>query len=279
MLAAAFAIAGCAADPTVPVERSTSVSPESASSSPAPSPRTSVQSEETSAPPAVEGDSSKVLRLCSPGPPEPSDIDCKDAVDVAMGAGVATPPIRAELIWSPFCAVGTPCPSQAQDPDIAYVVLYLGDGSGLQVPVRLVSGGVVGGSPSAIPAQDIGPRPTVSSPPEGKADVGPAPPTVSNRASLPLCGAENAGLAGPFDAAVRNCFMSSLIAGRPAEFASRRSDVGGVPFLELWRFEGSGPVTVFRNGVGGWTRLVCGIVRADGNQLFDHTDCSIAPIS
>ena len=263
--------AGSAAGAATPPATAAASEPASLAASPNPA--------ETSSSPTVEGDSAELLRICYPGPPEPSDIDCKDAVDAALGvAGAGSLPFRAVLTWSTFCAFETPCPSQAPDPKTAYVVLHLADGTGVQVAVRLDNGALSPGPPAAITAHDIGPRQTFDAPPVAKADVAPAPALISNRRASPLCGMEQAGLAGPFDVRARNCFMTALLAGDAAEFVSRRADVGGAPFLELWRFEGSGPVTVFRGEAGSWSQLRCGVVIAAGDQLFDHTDCTSAPV-
>ena len=290
-VATALALAGCGTSaPTTGPEPSRTAPPAppatggapGSSASGAPSTHASLPPSapaERTSPPPIDGDSASLLRICFPGPPEPSDIDCQDAVDTALGVARASPPpFRAVLTWSAFCAFETPCPSHAQDPNSAYVVLYLPDGTGVAVDVRLENATLIGGPPIAISARDIGPRQTFAAPSVATADVGAAPAVIANRPAMPLCGTERAGLAGPFDAGARNCFMTALLAGSPAEFASRRADVGGAPFLELWRFGGSGPVTVYREESGGWSELRCGIVIVAGDQVFDHTDCTSAPV-
>jgi hypothetical protein len=73
--------------------------------------------------------------------------------------------------------------------------------------------------------------------------------------------------------------MNSLLAGNPAEFASKRSDVEGAPFFELWRFAGDGPVVVAHKDARGWSKLVCGVnLVADSTMLIDHGDCDVSPL-
>lgn len=244
------------------------------------------ETEAPSRPVSVEPvDAGTVLRLCASEPPEPvevppSGLACRDAIDLAISESVLPAPlIRADMIWSPFCATGTPCPSAAQDVDHAYVVLLLSDGTGIQVPIAHANGGLVAGAPSLLSATEIGPRPTFESPPARKAEVGPAPAAVTGRPALPFCGSEDAGLAGPFNTAGRTCFLNSLLSGQPAEFASKRSDVEGAPFFELWRFVGAGPVVIAHKDATGWSRLVCGVnLMADPKMLIDHADCEISPL-
>ena len=233
------------------------------------------------APVGSSGTDVGVLTLCANDPATPpSDIDCKDAVDVAVAAANPESPVfRAELRWAEYCPPATPCPSRPLAPNQADVVLYLADGSGVEVAVALENGGVVAVSQSRLSQAEIGPRPTVASPAASRADIGPAPAIVANRSELPFCGSEDAGLAGPFNATGRRCFLGSALAGEPAEFASHRADVGGVPFVEIWRAAGSGPITVFLGQNGHWSRLTCGLTIVGDDQAFDHTDCSVAPIA
>jgi len=160
-----------------------------------------------------------------------------------------------------------------------FVLVVLADGTGVEVPVRLENGGLVAGVPTVLTVDAIGQPPAVVSPPPSRPDVGAAPAAVRDRPAIPFCGSEKAGLAGPFNTAGRRCFLDSAVAGKPAEFVSARSDVGGVAFLEVWRYSGAGPVKVFLRQVSQWSEMTCALTIVAGpDQLFDHTDCSSVPI-
>lgn len=279
--------AGCVAPiPPKPSDRASAAAVQTAAQSGTEPSAPATETESPSPSASVEPvDAGTVLRLCASEPPAPvevppSELACRDAIDLAVSESVLRAPlIRADMIWSPFCPTGTPCPSAAQDVDHAYVVLLLSDGTGIQVPIVQANGGLTAGAPTPLSETDIGPRPTFQSPPARKADVGPAPAVVTGRPALPFCGSEDAGLAGPFNTAGRTCFLNSLLSGQPAEFASKRSDVEGAPFFELWRFVGAGPVVIAHKDRQGWSRLVCGVnLMADPNMLIDHGDCEISPL-
>jgi hypothetical protein len=287
LAAVALVVAGCGSGIGTP-QPIPSASPESGppSGSPTELPEVSASMGDSPSPvpsPSAVASSSPggVLMLCANDPSTPpSEIDCRDAVVAAMAAAdLASVPIRASLRWSRLCPRTTSCPSQAPDPNLAYVEVDLLDGSGVEVTVRLENGSLVAGAAVALTAADIGSRPTVASPDASKADVGTAPTSVTDRPALPFCGTEKAGLAGPFNATGRRCFLDSVLAGAAAEFASRRSDVGGEPFVELWRFAGTGPVVVLLDQDGRWSELTCALaILPATDQLFDHTDCAVKPI-
>ena len=231
----------------------------------------------SSLPPAGSG----VLLLCISDPAVSStDIDCRDAVDVAIEAAAASHPVRAEMRWSPLCTGSGSCPAESPDGHRAFVVVVLADGTGVEVPIRLENAALLATGGTVLSVDEVGRPPTVISPTPSKADVGPAPVAVRDRPELPYCGSEKAGLAGPFNAAGRRCFLDSTLAGKPAEFASGRADVGGVPFLEVWRFPGAGPVKVLLGQAGQWSEMTCALTIVTGlDQVFDHTDCSTVPIA
>jgi hypothetical protein len=222
-----------------------------------------------------------ILSLCANDPSTPpSDLDCKDAVETALAAAIpSSPPFRAELRWAEHCPPATPCPSRPLDPNVAEVVLFLADGTGVEVTVALQDGGVAAVGEKPLSRSEIGSRATYESPAVSRPEVGPAPATVASRSALPFCGSEDAGLAGPFNVGGRQCFLGSVLAGEAAEFLSHRADVGGVPFVEVWRTTGSGPISVLLDQDGRWSQLTCGLTLLDGDQVFDHTDCAVAPIA
>jgi hypothetical protein len=226
-------------------------------------------------------DGSAVLVLCVSDPSiSTTDIDCRDAVDVALPEGtVASRPVRAEMRWSPLCAGSQSCPPEPPDGHHAFVVVVLADGTGVEVPIRLENAALVAGRATVLTINDVGQPPAVVSPPPSRPDVGTAPAAVRDRPALPFCGSEKAGLAGPFNADGRRCFLDSALAGKPAEFVSGRSDVGGVPFLEVWRYSGAGPVHVLLGQAHQWSEMTCALTIVAGpDQLFDHTDCSSVSI-
>jgi hypothetical protein len=122
--------------------------------------------------------------------------------------------------------------------------------------------------------------PPFTAPPVGFAHLADSPGEVSNRSPAPLCGTEDAGLAGPFAGSVRRCFLGALLNEGAAEFLSARQDAEGKRFTELWRFGGRGPVVVYTDAGGVWNRLSCAIVVLDdANELFDHGDCTATPVN
>jgi hypothetical protein len=155
------------------------------------------------------------------------------------------------------------------------VVLRYADGAALGVVVnRDPTGALIADTPQELSPSQLEPAPPYSAPPTSLAQVPDPAPEVAARAALPFCGGEDAGLAGPFNAAARSCFLAAILNARSAEFLSKRRDVGGNSFTELWRFEGSGPIVIYVREGTTWKKLACALLLvSDSRQRFDHTDC------
>lgn len=221
-----------------------------------------------------------VTAICEDGAfPEPSDLDCRDAVDASLAAlppGTG-PASRVDVQWQLLCAV-PPCP--APDPRVAQAIVRLTNGTAVGVAVKVTAGGgVTAWVPEPIRTDQLATPPPFVAPARALAPTGKAPAEVATRQAFPLCGAEDAGMAGPFDADVRGCFLGAVLNSSPAEFFSTRADVEGQPFSELWRFPGHGPVVIYMDGAERWVRAECALLLvADPGQRFDHTDCSETPL-
>lgn len=226
-------------------------------------------------------DPAAVTRLCEGDVfPTPTDLDCTDAIAVALGevadqSGVVA---RVEIRWQLICEEG-PCGTPTRDAAQA-IIRYVG-GRALGVVIRRGDSGVITSEgPQAISISALGSPPPFVAPPDGLASVANPPSEVAARAPAPLCGAETAGLAGPFDSRSRSCFLAAVLNSMPAEFLSLRADVEGLPFTELWRYDGRGPLVVYLSGPGGWSKLNCALLLVnDDRQLIDHTDCVETPVT
>lgn len=241
-------------------------------SSPEPASPSHTESAAPSTPPPPSADA--VTRVCQAEPFEsPSELACTDAIARALeSSGLTASVERVDVLWQKPCG-GDPCVSPR--PDTAYVVIRFADGEPVMVTVRLSPAGDLDAeSPVPVDSAALPPPPPFTEPPVALSDPGPSPSEIAQRTPFPLCGSETAGLAGPFDANARGCFLAGVLNRRPVEFLSKRSDVEGVPLVELWRFEGRGPVLVFTAQRDAWVRLNCALlVVHDPSQAFDHTDC------
>jgi hypothetical protein len=86
---------------------------------------------------------------------------------------------------------------------------------------------------------------------------------VVNRTPLPLCGAEEVGLEGTYDAEARACLLAAHLDGRGAELLTTQNTMEGDPINRYVRVHENGVVEIFvdatrdRFGSGEWERLVC----------------------
>jgi hypothetical protein len=160
-------------------------------------------------------------------------------------------------------------------------VIRYGDGTSIGVVVRRDnSGKVVADGAEPIGRPDLASPPPFAPPNEGLSQIKTAPAEILSRTPAPLCGEEDAGLAGPFNSEARACFRSAVLNSSAAEFLSLRADVEGRGFTELWRYSGAGPVVVYTMAAGEWKKLTCALLLLDdGHQFFDHTDCQEAPLT
>lgn len=210
----------------------------------------------------------------------PSDLACSDAIAVALNS-VADQPgavARVEIRWQVICEAG-PCATPA--PETAQAIIRYVDGRAVGVVIRrLDAGGISAERPVTLRSVDLETPPPFAAPSKGLAPVTSPPAEVAARTPAPLCGIESAGLAGPFDARARTCFLAAVLNSSPSEFLSIRADIEGRPFTELWRFGGRGPVVVYSAGPGGWSKLTCSLLLLnDGRQQFNHTDCNENPMN
>jgi len=262
-----------------PVSESPRSSPTSVPTAPA-SPSFAAPSDSASPVPPASAES--LTRLCANDTfPEPSELDCTDAVATALIAARAQTPepiARAEMTWTISCP-SEPCSTPG--PNAAQVLLRFVTGGGVSVVIRRdESGALSAGGIGQLAPGELSTPPPFKAPPVGLAQLANPPSEVSNRSPAPLCGTEEAGLAGPFTGSVRRCFLGAILNESPAEFLSARQDAEGKPFTELWRFAGRGPIVVYTDAGGAWNRQRCAIVVLDdATQLFDHGDCTATPVN
>lgn len=102
---------------------------------------------------------------------------------------------------------------------------------------------------------------------------------VVTRSVLPFCGVEEGGLSGSIDADVRDCFVSALRDGRPAEFASIQSTIEGDPIATIVRsLPGRGVEMLIDRtqdafGARVWTRTICRSLADDQEAGFIGEGC------
>ena len=209
----------------------------------------------------------------------PSDLVCSDAAAAALEVVARDPGgvARVEIRWQLICDAG-PCASPA--PDVAQAIIRYRDESAVGVVVRRDNAaGIRAEGPRVIASPNLESPPPFFAPPEGLAPVTDPPAEVAARAPAPLCGIEDAGLAGPFDSRARACYLTAVLNSSPSEFLSIRADVEGDAFTELWRYGGVGPIVIFTERQGGWSKLTCALLLlGDRGQRFDHTECSESPL-
>jgi len=212
--------------------------------------------------------------------PEPSDLDCLDAARVALEASSVAPGDVAslELRWQAICESG---PCGTPEPTTAQVILRYTDGHAAGVTIhRDPDGTLATGELMDIPSAVLNTPPPFNAPPVGLAPIENPPPAIASRPPVAFCGTEDAGLAGPFNPIARECFWAAVVNRQPAEFKSTRANAEGRPFVELWRFEGNGPIVVYTSGASGWSKLTCAMLLVpDHERLFDHTDCDQREVS
>lgn len=217
-------------------------------------------------------------RICEGGE---APISCTEAIGkvlLAMGPDAAS-------VQAAWFRPGAPCPPNARcmapPPGNAYVVVRL-DGAQIRfVPLRVEGDETVVGVPDR-PTFDLWPPSGEAIPPVGEPDLGPeAPLEVAGGGAMPLCGEEQVGVTE--GRVARRCFFGAVLDGRPAEFVSRSVDDRGDPFVELYRFDGRGPVLVYRSAsfVGpGWVRNDCAIGPAfDDAAIFVVAECVSTELS
>lgn len=227
-------------------------------------------------------DPTNVTRLCEVARFDtPSDLACSEAVAAALGAMglMETEVVRAEVRWQLICRPDTPCPTP--EPNAVEVVVLLRTGDAVSATVRRDSDGRLhAGPPVPVHGSALATPPPFDPPAAGRYDLGEGLPNeLATRSPAPLCGEEDAGMAGPFDSAARKCFLDSVLNRSAAEFLSHRADIEGAGFTELWRFGGKGPLVVYTETRGVWQKLLCALLLVGGNQVLDHTDCAYAPLS
>jgi hypothetical protein len=235
----------------------------------------------TPSPPSPSGspvDPEAVTRLCRAATfAEPVDLACSEAAEAALEvAGRRGVVSSVEIGWNFLCPAD-PCPTPTPTA-VQAIIRYLGL-EPIGVVVRDSGGQLSAESPVPIDPSALGTPPPFVAPPDALAPLANAPPALLAREALPYCGRETAGLGGPFNATARACFLSAVLNTQRAEFLSLRSDVEGMPFTELWRFEGKGPVLVYTSGPDGWSKHSCALNLVDDHaRQFDHTECSESPV-
>lgn len=207
---------------------------------------------------------------------DPPPFSCTEVIGkvlLAMGPDAAA-------VKAAWFRPGSPCPPNARciapPPGSAYVVVRLESGATGIFPVKFAGNEVAIGAVTE-PTFDIWPPSGEAIPPVGEIDVGPAPAEISGRSAVPLCGDV---LDGPN---VRRCFLGALQDGRPVELFSRSVDEAGDPIVELYRYDGRGPVLVYRSSSPagpGWVRNDCAIGPAfDDTMIFVVAECLATELS
>jgi hypothetical protein len=258
-------VAGCGG-PTLPS------SPTSAATASAPAATQSSGPAEAVAP----------TRICEGGPDgEAPAISCTEAIGKVL---LALGP-DARFVQAAWFRPGAPCPPNARCPapplGSAYVVVRLTDARMGIVRLITEGGDLTVGEPED-PTFEVWPPSREAIPPIGRPDVGPgAPAEVATRDAFPLCGEEEVGVTE--SRVARSCFFGAVQDGRPAEFVSRSVDLAGDRVVELYRFEGRGPVLVYRSltpAGPGWVRNDCAIGPAfDDAAIFVLSECLSTELS
>ncbi len=219
-------------------------------------------------------------RLCPGTEPfaEPSELDCADAIEAAL----ATLPdqvgaLDAELRWNLLC-VEDPCATPS--PTVAQVIVRFADGKAKSVVLHQDSSGrITADEPVPVRPADLEALPTFDAPPTGLSAVADPPVEVATRTPVPMCGRDRSGVAGQFNETLRQCFRAAVLNSESAEFVAVRSGVEGTPVLELWRYEGQGPIIVYIKVSGAWTKLTCALELIDDAEQFGRTDCDQVPVT
>jgi hypothetical protein len=227
------------------------------------------------------GPAAGITRICD-GPLEGEHplLECDQAI-AAAEQSLGQDAGRVAAAWFRFgiaCAPNARC--VAPQPNEGHVIVRLGDGPVLAVPVLATATDVETG-PATAPTWDIWPRaaPAVETP-VPSVDLGPGvSDELAARRPLPFCGSED----DVFDRSVRRCFLDSLVGGVAAEFITAVPAADGRLVRIVHRYEGGGPVLVYRDltadpAVGTWTTEDCAVETVGDDELiFIVTDCAPLP--
>jgi hypothetical protein len=217
--------------------------------------------------PLVTPDPATLTAVCDPSPNQldpnagETTLFCFDSVVLGLRAMrlATSAPVRRAYLVRTGCP---PVPCASDGLDTGTLVAFTG---GATFAVLLDSR--VATVPPPIPVSG-NPWPTVglfTSPPIGRENVLPAPPTVASRTPLPSCG--RATLADPDQGLA--CFRSSILLGKPAEVIRESPATDGGVVIEVVRFGGTGAITRYQRTDGRWVEQVGGIVLGPTEQTWD----------
>jgi hypothetical protein len=218
-----------------------------------------------------------ITRLC--GPAFAADgASCSVSIDAAVKA--VGPGVAVTAGWfetGPLCPPNARCLLRPRG--MGHVLLRLADGNVVSVSVTWVDGKVHVGD-ATRPAFDAWPIPVVAELGLERRDIGSVPREVANRRALPICGVEDPRS----NPVARHCFLNSVIAGKPAELVSGRTEPDGARSIAIYRFEGYGPVRVYSNSFllpfsRAWTRNECSFeATGDERVIFLALECATTEI-
>jgi hypothetical protein len=262
MTAALLALAGAACEtstvtPGVAQQPSSTAAVGTPGPTPTPSPTSTAEPTPSPAPTLAVGDvpdgdllDARPTAVCDPTPGQgdpdsgAASIGCGDGLTFALRAVRTMSEAPPERIYlrRPVCA-GTPCTDDELNTVDAFV--WVGDRVfAMRWDWRMESiarPAVVQGDPWPTSGGSAAPEPA-------RPKLEDAPAEIRDRARLPFCGA-----AGRFDPPrVGRCFRDAVLDGRPAEMVNTTSSSHGGEIVELYRFEGSGPIHADTQSDGKW---------------------------